>query len=122
MTRRRLAAAGAGALARCGLTPARARTIIALAEAVAGGTLALEPGVDIDATIERLRTLPGVGPWTAHYIAMRALRWPDAFLAHDLVVLRAMNETRPARAETASAAWRPWRAYAVMHLWKGAST
>jgi len=117
-----VAAAGAGALARCGLTPARARTIIALAEAVAGGTLALEPGVDIDATIERLRTLPGVGPWTAHYIAMRALRWPDAFLAHDLVVLRAMNETRPARAETASAAWRPWRAYAVMHLWKGAST
>ena len=82
----------------------------------------IEPGVDVDATVERLRALPGVGPWTAHYIAMRALRWPDAFLANDLIVLRAMNETRAARAEAASAAWRPWRAYAVMHLWKGAST
>ncbi|HET9046276.1 MAG TPA: AlkA N-terminal domain-containing protein [Casimicrobiaceae bacterium] len=117
-----IAVAGAAAVAQCGLTPARARTIVALAEAVAAGGLVLEPGVDVEATIERLRALPGVGPWTAHYIAMRALRWPDAFLANDLVVLRAMNETRPARAEAASAAWRPWRAYAVMHLWKGAST
>ncbi|MET0203095.1 MAG: AlkA N-terminal domain-containing protein [Casimicrobiaceae bacterium] len=116
-----IALAGADAVARCGLTPARARTVIALAEAVAGGTLVIEPGVDVDATVERLRALPGVGPWTAHYIAMRALRWPDAFLANDLIVLRAMNETRAARAEAASAAWRPWRAYAVMHLWKGAS-
>lgn len=117
-----IAAAGADAVARCGLTPARAATVVVLAQAVASGSLVLEPGVDVDATIERLRALPGVGPWTAHYIAMRALRWPDAFLANDLVVLRAMNETRPARAEAASAAWRPWRAYAVMHLWKGAST
>jgi AraC family transcriptional regulator, regulatory protein of adaptative response / DNA-3-methyladenine glycosylase II len=117
-----IAAGGADAVARCGLTPARARTIVALADAVAGGALALEPGVDVEATIECLRALPGVGPWTAHYIAMRALRWPDAFLANDLIVLRAMNETRAARAEAASAAWRPWRAYAVMHLWKGAST
>ena len=116
-----IALAGADAVARCGLTPARARTVIALAEAVAGGTLVIEPGVDVDATVERLRALPGVGPWTAHYIAMRALRWPDAFLANDLIVLRAMNETRAARAEAASAAWRPWRAYAVMHLWKGVS-
>ena len=117
-----VATAGADAIARCGLTPARARTVVALAEAMTAGGLVLEPGVDVDATIERLRALPGVGPWTAQYIAMRALRWPDAFLANDLIVLRAMNETRPARAEAASAAWRPWRAYAVMHLWKGAST
>jgi AraC family transcriptional regulator of adaptative response / DNA-3-methyladenine glycosylase II len=52
---------------------------------------------------------------------MRALRWPDAFPANDLVVLRALNETRPARAIARSEAWRPWRAYAVMHLWKGSS-
>ncbi|MEO5765309.1 MAG: AlkA N-terminal domain-containing protein [Casimicrobiaceae bacterium] len=117
-----IADAGADAIARCGITPARARSVIALARAVASGKLVLEPGVDVDATLDRLRALPGVGPWTAHYIAMRALRWPDAFLANDLIVLRAMNETRAARAEAASAAWRPWRAYAVMHLWKGAST
>ena len=51
---------------------------------------------------------------------MRALRWPDAFLANDLVVLKALGETRPARALRASEAWRPWRAYAVMHLWRNA--
>jgi AraC family transcriptional regulator of adaptative response / DNA-3-methyladenine glycosylase II len=117
-----IAEAGAAAMARCGLTKARATTVVALAEAMSAGTLSLEPGVDVDATIDRLRRIPGVGPWTARYIAMRALRWPDAFLANDLVVLRTMNETRAARAEAASAAWRPWRAYAVMHLWKGAST
>jgi AraC family transcriptional regulator of adaptative response / DNA-3-methyladenine glycosylase II len=116
-----VAAAGAPALARCGLTPARARTIAALAEAVATGALTVAPDADVDATISSLQAIPGVGPWTAHYIAMRALRWPDAFLANDLIVLRAMNETRPARAEARSEAWRPWRSYAVMHLWKGNS-
>jgi len=58
--------------------------------------------------------------WTANYIAMRALRWPDAFLASDLVVLRAMGETQPARALRRSEAWRPWRSYAVIHLWRNA--
>ena len=52
---------------------------------------------------------------------MRALRWPDAFLANDLAVLKALGETRPARALQRSEAWRPWRAYAVMHLWRTAS-
>ena len=70
-------------------------------------------------TLASLRELPGIGPWTAQYIAMRALGWPDAFPANDLVVLRAMRETRPSRAMARSEAWRPWRAYAVMHLWKG---
>ena len=116
-----LADAGAERIAQCGVTPARARTLTTLAVAVARGELALDPGSDVDATLERLQALPGVGPWTASYIAMRALRWPDAFLANDLIVLRAMNETRPARALARSEAWRPWRAYAVMHLWKGAS-
>jgi len=114
-----VAAAGAPALARCGLTPARARTIAALAEAVAAGGLTLTPDADVDATLARLLAIPGIGPWTAHYIAMRALRWPDAFLANDLVVLRALKETRPALAQAQSEAWRPWRSYAVMHLWKG---
>ena len=69
-----------------------------------------------------LVALPGIGDWTAGYVAMRALRWPDAFLAGDLVVRRAMGAATAARAERESAAWRPWRAYAVMHLWKGAAT
>ena len=80
----------------------------------------LEPESDVDATVDRLVALPGIGTWTANYIAMRALRWPDAFLAGDLVVLKALGETRPARALRASETWRPWRAYAVMHLWRNA--
>mgnify|MGYP005815474113 CR=1 FL=1 len=108
-------------LARLGLVATRARAIHALAEAVAAGALTLEPGDDVEATLERLRALPGVGDWTAQYIAMRALRWPDAFPAGDLVVRRALGVTTSARAEAASAAWRPWRAYAVMHLWKGST-
>ena len=71
-----------------GLTRARARTLIALAAAVASGEIRLEPGSDVDATLAALIALPGIGTWTANYIAMRALRWPDAFLASDLVVLK----------------------------------
>jgi AraC family transcriptional regulator, regulatory protein of adaptative response / DNA-3-methyladenine glycosylase II len=92
-----------------------------MATAVANGDIDVGPGGDVDATIEKLQSIGGVGTWTAHYIAMRALRWPDAFLANDRIVLKAMNETRPARALVRSEAWRPWRAYAVMHLWKGLS-
>ena len=114
-----IAACRPEAIARLGVTPARARTVVVLAAATASGALDLAPGADVDATLAQLTALPGIGPWTAQYVAMRALRWPDAFLANDLIVLRAMNETRPARALAQSEAWRPWRAYAVMHLWKG---
>ncbi|MEO8486112.1 MAG: AlkA N-terminal domain-containing protein [Betaproteobacteria bacterium] len=117
----RLAALAPQDLASVGLVVSRARSIHALAQSVATGALRLEPGVDVDATMDALRALPGVGDWTAHYIAMRALRWPDAFLAGDLVVRRALDVTTSARAEAKSAAWRPWRAYAVMHLWKGST-
>jgi AraC family transcriptional regulator of adaptative response / DNA-3-methyladenine glycosylase II len=68
-----------------------------------------------------LTALPGIGAWTANYIAMRALRWPDAFLPSDLGVLKALGETRPARALRRSEAWRPWRAYAVVQLWRNAA-
>jgi len=103
-----------------GMTRARARTLIGLAAAVASGEIRLEPESDVDATVAALTALPGIGTWTANYIAMRALRWPDAFLASDLVVLRAMGETQPARALRRSEAWRPWRSYAVIHLWRNA--
>jgi AraC family transcriptional regulator of adaptative response / DNA-3-methyladenine glycosylase II len=105
-------------LRRLGLTAARVRTLLALANAHANGRIALVPGADVERTRRSLETIPGIGAWTSGYIAMRALGWPDAFLENDLVVLKTMNETRAARAREKSEAWRPWRAYAVMHLWR----
>jgi AraC family transcriptional regulator of adaptative response / DNA-3-methyladenine glycosylase II len=107
-----------GRIARLGMPGARARSVIALARAVAGGELELVPNADIDATLEKLRALPGVGEWTAQYIAMRALAWPDAFPHTDLGVRKALGENDPRRVLDAAEAWRPWRAYAVMHLWQ----
>jgi methylated-DNA-[protein]-cysteine S-methyltransferase len=72
---------------------ARARTVVALARAVADGRLALMPNADIEATLDALRSLPGIGEWTAQYIAMRALSWPDAFPHTDLGVMKALGET-----------------------------
>jgi AraC family transcriptional regulator of adaptative response / DNA-3-methyladenine glycosylase II len=115
-----LAAQGTDDLRAVGLTVARARTLQKLAEAMASGSLALEPGGDVDRTRAALEAIPGIGPWTSGYIAMRALGWPDAFPDNDLVVMRAMGETRAARAIARSEAWRPWRAYAVMHMWRAA--
>jgi len=116
----------ANALADCapaqitqiGVIAQRARAIIAFAQAMARGRLQLVPGADVEKTLELLNDLPGVGPWTAHYIAMRALHWPDAFPPADAVVLKALREKRMAAAVARADAWRPWRAYAVMHLWK----
>jgi AraC family transcriptional regulator of adaptative response / DNA-3-methyladenine glycosylase II len=106
-----------GRIARLGMPGARAKTILALARAVAAGELVLLPNADIDATLERLRALPGVGEWTAQYIAMRALAWPDAFPHTDLGVTKALGTKDAKRVLAAAEGWRPWRAYAVMHLW-----
>ena len=105
-------------VARLGMPAARARTVIALARSVADGALVLAPNADIEPTLERLRALPGVGEWTAQYIAMRALAWPDAFPHTDLGVMKALRQTDARRVLEAGEAWRPWRAYAVMHLWQ----
>jgi AraC family transcriptional regulator, regulatory protein of adaptative response / DNA-3-methyladenine glycosylase II len=110
-TAQALAAADPAALP---LTRARAHALTTLCGAVAEGSLALDPGADRDATRERLLTLPGIGPWTAEYVAMRALGDPDAFLATDLGVRKAL-ERRGGGADPER--WRPWRAYAVQHLW-----
>jgi AraC family transcriptional regulator of adaptative response / DNA-3-methyladenine glycosylase II len=107
-----------GQVACLGMPGARARSVVALARAVADGELDLRPNADIDATLERLRALPGVGEWTAQYIAMRALAWPDAFPHTDLGVMKALGESNPRSVQAAGEAWRPWRAYAVMHLWQ----
>jgi AraC family transcriptional regulator of adaptative response / DNA-3-methyladenine glycosylase II len=115
----RIAAANVAELTSLGMVQARARTIIALAEEIATGRLSLDAGARPNETIERLVALPGIGPWTAQYIAMRALRWPDAFPKEDLALRKNLGGVTAARAEELSEAWRPWRSYATLHLWQG---
>jgi len=116
-----IAAASVDEVASLGIVAQRAAALRALAEAVQRGRIALEPDGDVGGEIEALRALPGIGDWTAQYIGMRALGWPDAFPAGDLVVMKALGARTPAQAREAAAAWRPWRAYAVMHLWRAAA-
>lgn len=113
----RVAAAELSELTSLGIIAARAKSIQALAQAVADGKLSLQPGVNIEQTMEQLKELPGIGEWTAQYIAMRALSWPDAFPHTDLGVYKALGVNKPKRVLEIAEAWRPWRAYAVMHLW-----
>jgi AraC family transcriptional regulator of adaptative response / DNA-3-methyladenine glycosylase II len=116
-TAARVADLSYGQIAQLGMPGARAKTIIGIARAIAGGKLELMPNADIEATLEKLRALPGVGEWTAQYLGMRALAWPDAFPHTDLGVMRALGERNPRRVLELGEAWRPWRAYAVLHLW-----
>jgi AraC family transcriptional regulator, regulatory protein of adaptative response / DNA-3-methyladenine glycosylase II len=104
-------------IAALGIISARARTIVALARAVADGALCLESGSNVDHTLTELKRMPGIGEWTAQYIAMRALAWPDAFPHTDYGVTKALGENNPKRVLARAEVWRPWRAYAVMHLW-----
>lgn len=101
-----------------GIIAARANSILALARAVTEGQIVLEPGADVEETMARLDQLPGIGPWTAQYVAMRALSWPDAFPHTDLGIYKALGENNPRRVLQIAQAWQPWRSYAVMHLWK----
>jgi AraC family transcriptional regulator of adaptative response / DNA-3-methyladenine glycosylase II len=110
-------------IARHGIIATRARSIIALAAAQVSGEFCLDGGAhrDPDVAIRRLTELPGIGPWTAHYLAMRALRWPDAFPKEDVAVRHALGGLTAQQAEVQSQPWRPWRSYAVMHLWNMAT-
>jgi AraC family transcriptional regulator of adaptative response / DNA-3-methyladenine glycosylase II len=108
-------------LSKLGVPATRRATLRALARAVAGGTLALDPGADRAETHQQLMRLPGIGEWTAGYIVMRALGDPDTFLASDLGIKKAgarlgLGGNPRALAEHA-AAWRPWRSYATHQLW-----
>jgi AraC family transcriptional regulator of adaptative response / DNA-3-methyladenine glycosylase II len=116
-TAERVAEASIGDIAELGIISKRAESIRALAQAVAGKKLSLEPQVDVETQIASLTELPGIGAWTAHYIAMRCLAWPDAFPHTDLVVMKAMGEKDPRKVLARAEAWRPWRSYAVIHLW-----
>ena len=116
-TAERLAEAGVDRIRRIGLPAARAETIHGLAKMVAEGTLSFAAETDARAFTRRLTEIRGIGPWTAEYIAMRALHWPDAFPASDLVLRRAAGGLTTARLTRLAESWRPWRAYAAMHLW-----
>lgn len=100
-----------------GLTRTRAQTIRALAAAVVAGRVHFRAGQSLDAFVDALVALPGIGPWTAHYIAMRALGHPDAFPFGDLIVRRALGNPTPRIEREMAEAWRPWRSYVVLHLW-----
>jgi 3-methyladenine DNA glycosylase/8-oxoguanine DNA glycosylase len=118
----RLAEAGADRLRTIGLTNAKAATLHGVSQAVATGAIDLEAlrGAPTEAGEATLVALPGIGPWTAHYVRMRALGDKDAFPAADLGVLKAMDAAGIHRRDiiARAAAWRPWRAYATLHLWE----
>lgn len=118
-----LAAASGDALGQLGIVRQRQAAIVGIAQAVLDQRLQLHGGADVNATVATLKALPGIGDWTAQYIAMRVLRWPDAFPAGDAALHKALGLQglkNPARlAELASDAWKPWRSYAVIRAWSG---
>lgn len=116
----RVAAAGEGELTELGILATRARSIQALARALVAGELRLDPEAPVEPTLQRLRALPGIGEWTAQYIALRCLSWPDAFPHTDLIIRRAFDDLTPREVLAAAERWRPWRGYATLHLWRQA--
>jgi AraC family transcriptional regulator of adaptative response / DNA-3-methyladenine glycosylase II len=112
-------------LAAIGMPKARRMALSSLAAAVVADPLIFGPRRTLEEAVARLRALAGVGEWTAQYIAMRELREPDAFPAADIGLMRAMRDgsgVRPSPTELLAHAerWRPWRAYAALHLWASA--
>ena len=116
-----LAAASGDELGQLGLVRQRQAAIHALAQAVPSGHISLHAGADVQTTMDSLKALPGIGAWTADYIALRALRWPDAFPSGDVALQKALapeGQRLTARAaESRAERWRPWRAYAVIRAW-----
>jgi AraC family transcriptional regulator, regulatory protein of adaptative response / DNA-3-methyladenine glycosylase II len=123
-TAARLAAAD---LADLGMPKARAMSVTSLAAALCADPAIFRRGASLEEAVAKLRSLPGIGEWTAQYIAMRELREPDAFPAADIGLLRAMagadgRRPSPAQLLSRAEAWRPWRAYAALHLWAAGAT
>ena len=116
----RVAKASNDDVARLGIVSKRAASLIALARSESSPTPLLDNSThhDPNELIARLAELPGIGPWTAHYIAMRALRWPDAFPNGDIAVRNNLGGVSAKEAEEMSSHWRPWRSYAVLHIWR----
>ncbi|MGO9709281.1 MAG: AlkA N-terminal domain-containing protein [Polyangiaceae bacterium] len=116
-TAARLARASERELASIGLTRARASSLGAFARAVVGGDVRVDGKGDAAQAVADLERLPGIGPWTAAYVAMRALGAPDAFPDGDLALRRALGDVSSREAGALAERWRPWRSYAAMHLW-----
>ncbi len=110
---------------RLAMPAARRRALLALTGALADGSIVLDAGTERDETQRQLLALPGIGPWTVAYVAMRVLRDPDAFLPTDLGIRHALEglglNSRPAAVARLAEPWRPYRAYAVQHLWAQAT-
>ena len=104
-----------------GVPQKRAETIKRAAMAVVSGEVSLSPGADPEACADALVTIPGIGEWTADYVSMRALAWPDAFPSGDLGVKKALGMTRRREILARASAWQPWRAYATLYLWMSLS-
>jgi AraC family transcriptional regulator of adaptative response / DNA-3-methyladenine glycosylase II len=107
-------------LTSIGLTEKRAATIGTLARAVCEGKISFDRVVDSEAFLMQLRDIPGIGPWTAQYVAMRALGEPDSFPSGDIALLHALNLKSSRELDRRAEAWRPWRSYATMYLWNSA--
>jgi AraC family transcriptional regulator, regulatory protein of adaptative response / DNA-3-methyladenine glycosylase II len=116
-TARRMADVTAEEIAALGIIGARARCLAMLAPAVLEKRVILTFAPNVEEQIDALMRLPGIGPWTAQYIAMRALHWPDAFPSGDLMLMRAANANQKQLKKLAEG-WRPWRAYATHYLWQ----
>jgi AraC family transcriptional regulator of adaptative response / DNA-3-methyladenine glycosylase II len=117
-TAERIAAAPIEEIAALGVPRSRAACIRGLAEAIAAGKLRLEPGTNPETVMAQMVELPGIGEWTAQYVALRALRWPDAFPHTDLGLRQALEMAPPREPLERAEAWRPWRGYAAVYLWK----
>lgn len=113
----RLANAKKEDLCALGLTGSRSQTVIDLAEADATGKISFDAKESPQTQMLRLQSIGGIGEWTAQYVAMRALKWPDAFPHTDLGIKKALGDDNPKRILQLSEKWSPWRAYATMHLW-----
>jgi AraC family transcriptional regulator of adaptative response / DNA-3-methyladenine glycosylase II len=103
-------------LTAVGLTGARRRTVSSLAAALTSGDIALDPGADREEAARALLAVPGIGPWTAALVGLRGLADPDVWLPGDLALRRSLAALGSSDTEAASR-WRPWRSYAVLHLW-----
>ena len=113
----RMAGVAAEDISALGIVGSRARALIALSQAVTQRRVVLSHAANIEEQIAALEALPGIGPWTAQYIAMRALHWPDAFPGGDLMLQKAAKVDKKVLQERAEG-WRPWRAYAAHYLWQ----
>lgn len=125
-TAQALACADANALGEMGIVRQRQAAIQALARAVCESQIELNPMAHVPRTLDALLALPGVGPWTAHYIAMRALRWPNAWPSGDVALIKGLQLNPQAgssarkRADAVASVWQPWRSYAAVRTWAGA--